>query len=181
MTRLPASEEAYQFGFAEETPTISEAYRGKIDALSGFAAATLLIRLLGCNLLHIHRSGPGDREDDLAGPFWQRHRDIDGQISAINLSLATHLRIPFGLPDPNVIFLNMCVHATVICLHQAAIFKADKYKMPAHISQESKLRCLTAAGEIASITRAISHLDLSTVRFHTATFASPRNAYATRR
>lgn len=55
----------------------------------------------------------------------------------------------------------MCVHTSTICLHQAAIFKAEQNKMPASVSMESKMRCITAAGEIASIMRTISHMDLS--------------------
>ncbi|KAJ0348081.1 hypothetical protein COL154_006645 [Colletotrichum chrysophilum] len=41
------------------------------------------------------------------------------------------------------------------------IFKADKNRLPASVSAESKVRCITAANEIASIMRTISHMDLS--------------------
>jgi hypothetical protein len=58
----------------------------------------------------------------------------------------------------------MCIHTSTICLHQAAIFKADKNRLPASVSSESKVRCITAANEIASIMRMVSHLDLSAVR-----------------
>lgn len=165
MTRLPASEESFQNGVEEETPTLDQGMESHIAHLSGFAASTLLIALFGRNLIHLHRPGPNDQEDDLSGPFWQRHRKMDNILANIHLSLATNLRIPFGLPDPNIIFLNMCIHTGVICLHQAAIFKADKYKLPANVSQESKVRCLTAAGEIATIMRSVAHLDMSTVSF----------------
>jgi len=79
------------------------------------------------------------------------------------LALPENLRLPQGLNDSNVIFMNMNIHTSTICLHQAAIFKADKNRMPARISAESKVRCITAAAEIASIMRQISHLDLCTV------------------
>jgi len=57
----------------------------------------------------------------------------------------------------------MCLHTAAICLHQAAIFKADKNCMPQNIATESKMRCMSAASEIAGIMRLSSHLDLGTV------------------
>lgn len=123
----------------------------------------MLTALFGRNLLHLHRPTADEREDDLNGPFWKRHRSIDSTLLNITLNLPDHLRIPRGLPDPNVMFMNMCIHTSVICLHQAAIFKVDKNRLPANIGQESKIRCVTAAAEIANIMRSISHCDLGTV------------------
>ncbi len=88
---------------------------------------------------------------------------MDGTLLTISLALPDHLRLPAGLSDPNIIFLNMCIHTSTICLHQAAIFKADKHRLPATVSGESKVRCITAAAEIASCMRMISHMDLSIV------------------
>ena len=65
--------------------------------------------------------------------------------------------------DPNVIFCNMCIHTSTICLHQAAIFKAEKNKMPDQIITESKRRCIVAADQISSIMKLISHIDLTRV------------------
>lgn len=101
--------------------------------------------------------------DDLNGAYWRRHRSIDQTLLNMSLNLPDHLRIPSGLPDPNCIFLNMATHTSVICLHQAAIFKVDKNRLPASVGQESKIRCVSAAAEIANIMRAISHCDLGTV------------------
>lgn len=69
-------------------------------------------------------------------------------------------------------FMNMSIHTSAICLHQAAIFKADKYRLPVHVSNESKIRCVTAAAEIASLMRQISHMDLAAVspRSHALSF-----------
>jgi len=78
---------------------------------------------------------------------------------------ALHLKLPNGLSNPNIVFTNMNIHTSTICLHQAAIYKADKNHLPASISAESKVRCITAANEIASVMRMISHMDLSAVSF----------------
>lgn len=131
--------------------------------LQPFGGIVLTAALFGRNLLHLHRPGPEDRDDDLNGGFWSRHRDLEGILLNTSLSLPDTLRLPSGLPDPNVVFLNMSIHTSAICLHQAAIFKADKYRLPVNVSNESKIRCVTAAAEIASVMRMISHMDLSAV------------------
>jgi len=126
--------------------------------------------LFGRNLTHLHRPTSEDRDDDLDGEFWKRHRAMEAILSNTSLALPDHLRLPAGLPNPNVVFMNMNIHTSAICLHQAAIFKADKYRLPTNIGSESRVRCVTAAAEIARIMRMISHCDLSIVR--------PPHAYA---
>jgi hypothetical protein len=55
----------------------------------------------------------------------------------------------------------MCIHTSVICLHQAAIFKVEKHNLPAKLATESKMRCLTAAAEISSLMKMSSHIDMA--------------------
>ena len=132
-------------------------------SLSGMAGVVLMASLFGRNLIHLHRPDANDNEDDLNGEFWRRHRHMDAILSNTSLSLPPHLRLPAGINDANIVFLNMNIHTSTICLHQAAIFKADKNRLPPAISSESKVRCVTAAAEIANIMRSISHMDLSGV------------------
>lgn len=131
--------------------------------LQSFGGVVLTAALFGQNLLHLHRPSPDDNDDDMNGGFWTRHRSIEGTLLQTSLSLPDHLRLPSGSADPNTVFMHMCIHTSTICLHQAAIFKADKYRLPTNVSNESKIRCVTAAAEIASIMRMISHLDLAAV------------------
>ncbi|KAI7549411.1 hypothetical protein KC343_g16189 [Hortaea werneckii] len=162
MSVLPANEDAYLMGKAESTLTLAEALSPDgTPYLSSFAGVVLLGCLFGRNLTHLHRPDPGEREDDLNGEFWKRHRSMDNILLNIALALPDRLRLPMGISDPNVIFTNMNIHTSTICLHQAAIFKAEKNRMHARVSQESKIRCITAASEIASIMRQISHIDVS--------------------
>ncbi|RMY82199.1 hypothetical protein D0864_08118 [Hortaea werneckii] len=164
MSVLPANEDAYLMGKAESTLTLAEALSPDgTPYLSSFAGVVLLGCLFGRNLTHLHRPDPGEREDDLNGEFWKRHRSMDNILLNIALALPDRLRLPMGISDPNVIFTNMNIHTSTICLHQAAIFKAEKNRMHARVSQESKIRCITAASEIASIMRQISHIDVSLV------------------
>ncbi|KAH6636717.1 fungal-specific transcription factor domain-containing protein [Chaetomium tenue] len=162
LTNLPASDDAFDMSRPEQTPTLAEAMgpagAGKI---SSFAGVALMACLFGRNLVHLHRPDVDDRDHDLNGEFWKRHRQMDNILLNTSLCLPTHLKLPNGLGNANVVFTNMCIHTSTICLHQAAIFKADKNRLPASVSSESKVRCITAANEIASIMRMVSHLDLS--------------------
>lgn len=164
LTNLPASEEAFLTGKGEQTPALSDIMAGEgASGLSPFAGVCLLATLFGRNLTHLHRPADDDNDHDLNGEFWKRHRSIDNILLNTSLSLPAHLRLPYGLNDPNIIFANMNIHTSTICLHQAAIFKADKHRLPVQISAESKRRCIVAADQITNIMKMCSHQDLSSL------------------
>lgn len=164
MTKLPASEEAFDMSRPEQTQTLAESTDPSgAGKLSSFGSIVLLACLFGRNLVHLHRPDDDDLDHDLNGPFWKRHRQMDNILLNTSLCLPAHLKLPAGLSNPNVVFTNMSIHTSTICLHQAAIFKSEKNKLAASVSSESKVRCITAANEIASIMRTISHMDLSAV------------------
>jgi len=162
LTNLPASEEAFITGRAEPTPMLSDVMAGQgCSGLSAFSGVCLLATVFGRNLTHLHRPTEDDNDHDLNGEFWKRHRGLDNIVLNTSLSLPGHLRLPYGLSDPNIIFTNMSIHSCAICLHQAAIFKADKHNLHAQISADSKRRCIVAADQITNIMKMCSHLDLA--------------------
>ncbi|KAK3394551.1 fungal-specific transcription factor domain-containing protein [Podospora didyma] len=162
LTNLPASDDAFEMSRPEQTPQLLDAMSPSgAGKLSAFGGIVLMACLFGRNLVHLHRPDVDDRDHDLNGEFWKRHRHMDNILLNTSLCLPSHLKLPNGLGNPNIVFTNMCIHTSTICLHQAAIFKADKNRLPASVSSESKVRCITAANEIASIMRMISHLDLA--------------------
>lgn len=164
MTNLPASEESFIKSKPCQTSRLANVVSGEgISTLSPYGSVVLLTCFIGRELLHLHRPDPQDNEHDLNGEFWKRHRTYDNLLLHSALSAPSHLRLPVGIGDPNVIFWNMGVHSATICLHQAAIFKAEKNKLPNSIVMEGKRRCIVAADQISSIMRMISHTDLSTV------------------
>ncbi|KAF5669134.1 Zn(II)2Cys6 transcription factor [Fusarium heterosporum] len=164
MTNLPASEDAFNMSRPEQTQSLTECTSPMgAGKLSSFGGIVLMACLFGRNLVHLHRPDTDDLDHDLNGPFWKRHRQMDNILLNTSLCLPPQLKLPTGLSNPNIVFTNMSIHTSTICLHQAAIFKAEKNKLPASVSAESKVRCITAANEIASIMRMISHMDLSTV------------------
>ncbi|KAL4814869.1 fungal-specific transcription factor domain-containing protein [Aspergillus spinulosporus] len=162
MTNLPASEEAFINGKPEKTPRLSDVLAGSdLEELSAFASVAFVSCLLGRNLTHLHRPEPQDNDNDLNGIFWQRHRSHDNILLQFALSMPSHLRLPAGIADPNVLFCNLAVHTSTICLHQAAIFKAEKNGMPNQIILESKRRCIVAADQISSIMKMVSSMDMT--------------------
>lgn len=165
LSNLPATEDAFEMSMQQRTLALRDAMSANgALSLSPFGGVVLMASLFGRNLLHLHRPSDDDREDDLNGEFWRRHRQLDNILLNTSLSMPTQFRLPNGLADANIIFLNMNIHTSTICLHQAAIFKADTNKLPPHVSAESRVRCITAASQIASIMRMISHQDPSVVR-----------------
>jgi hypothetical protein len=133
------------------------------STLSPFGGVVLMACLFGRNLTHLHRTDDDNNDHDLNGPFWRRHHTLDNILLNTSLSLPNQLRLPAGINDASIVFVNMNIHAATICLHQAAIFKADKNHMSPQIGGESKRRCIIAADQIANIMKLVSHIDLSTV------------------
>ncbi|RDW94138.1 putative C6 transcription factor Prf [Aspergillus mulundensis] len=162
MTNLPATEEAFINGKSEKTARLSDVLQGTdLAELSAFGSVAFVSCLLGRNLTHLHRPEPQDNDNDLNGVFWQRHRSHDNILLHFALSMPSHLRLPAGIADPNVLFCNLAVHTSTICLHQAAIFKAERNSMPNQIILESKRRCIVAADQISSIMKMVSSMDMS--------------------
>ena len=164
MNCLPVSEEAYESGTANKAPTLEEAMRPQDAArLSSFGGVVLVTHFFGLNLTHLHRPEPNQQENDMNGPFWKRHRSMDNDLLKTALQLPSSLRLPSGVRNPNIVFLNFALHTSTICLHQAAIFKAEKYQVPSTLIEQSRTRCILAAAEIASVMRLASHLDVAGV------------------
>ena len=77
--------------------------------------------------------------------------------------LPEHLRMPLGSRDPNVVFLNVTIHAAVICVHQAAILNAEQNNLGTDILRSSTNRCFSAAEEVVNIMKLASHVDSANV------------------
>lgn len=123
-TRMPGSEDSFDLSRPEVTSFLCDALEPSGPAnLSSFAGVVLMAALFGRNLTHLHRPSPNDQDDDLNGEFWRRHRDLDSILLNISLSLPDELRLPSGLNNSNVIFLNMNIHTSTICLHQVCSYR----------------------------------------------------------
>ncbi|KAM0076937.1 hypothetical protein ACKRZS_011091 [Fusarium odoratissimum] len=151
-TRLPASEEAFVEDRKEDAPFLDEAIQGA--QYTGFAGTILTCEIFKIILRHVHRSKPDARNDDLMhGSFWTRHRDLDNTLSSLFMFLPEKFRLPENVRDVSALHLNLNLHAAIICLHHAAVEKADKYNLPDHVKQGSVTRLRAAAEEIVNIMR----------------------------
>ncbi len=120
-------------------------------------------------LRHLQNAHKADAEKEYTYDFWSNHYSIDRAMNQTLSSSLKHLNIAFGadsiedMTNPNTIFLNMNMRATIICLHQAAIVQAQKSSLPATLIAESENRTLAAAQEIASIMKLVQKSHLSKV------------------
>ncbi|KAL8736190.1 MAG: hypothetical protein Q9166_000345 [cf. Caloplaca sp. 2 TL-2023] len=159
-SNLPANEENYEQSIEQSTVPLTGSISSEgASKLSPFAGTVFMAHIFGRNLTHLHRPTQDEDDHDLQGEFWKRHRSLDNTLLHTSMSLPPHLRLPAGIRDVNIVFINMSIHTSTICLHQAAIFKADQRKLPQSVIDQSSTRCLLAATEIANIMRLISHLD----------------------
>ncbi|KAH8799745.1 fungal-specific transcription factor domain-containing protein [Xylogone sp. PMI_703] len=160
-TNLPSSEMAFEAGIEEKTPSLQEALTPKgASRLSPFAAVILSACLFGHNFQHLQTTGPNEHPEDLVrGEFWKRHKRIDNVLSSTFMFLPEHLRLPQGIRDMNVVFVNMNIHTSTICLHQAAILTAQKYSLDSKFIRQCQRRNLMAAEEVTNIMRLVSHMN----------------------
>jgi hypothetical protein len=167
LTNLPASEEAFEQGNIQPTPSLQDALAAKdASKITPFGGVILSVCLLGHNFKHLHQTGPNEQPEDLAnGEFWKRHRKMDNVLSNMFMFLPIHLRLPGGMRDMNIVFLHMNIHASTICLHQAAVLTAERNKINPNFIQQCRARSFMAAEEIANIMKLISHLDASNVGY----------------
>lgn len=91
------------------------------------------------------------------GPFWARHRELDNELSGAFMFLPEKFSLPRHYREPPAIHLNLNLHASVICLHHAAVEKAMKHGHPPSVKQASVTRLKTAAEEIVNIIKLTSH------------------------
>jgi hypothetical protein len=156
--------DAFERSIQQDTTSLMEAMTPDgASSLSSFAGVVLMACLFGKNLTHLHRSTDSDGPEDPSGEFWKRHHKLDGIIMATSMYLPDHLKLPQGIKDANVIFLNMTIHSATICLHQAAILKAEKHNLSSKIIRESTDRCFVAAEKLVTIMRLVSQVDFSSV------------------
>jgi hypothetical protein len=110
-------------------------------------------------LKHIRSKDPEDRPEDFDyGPWWNRHRHLDTTLSKAFMFIPDRFRLPKNLRDPVAVHTNLNLHASVICLQNAAIEQAEKQNFPEPPKQTIRDRRLCAANEIINIMKLTSHM-----------------------
>ena len=161
-TLLPCSEECFNQDKEEKTSSLEDAFKGA--SYSTFAGGVVICHLFNQILKHVHRGKPSDRPEDVEyGLFWTRHRDLDNTLSSAFMFLPERFRLPANLRDPTAVHTNLNLHASVICLHHAAVDKVDVHDLAPPLKASSLTRLKTAAEEIINIFKLTSHLTASYV------------------
>ncbi|RSL56663.1 hypothetical protein CEP54_008728 [Fusarium duplospermum] len=158
-TRLPSSEDAFLADREEEAPFLTDAFRGA--RYTGFAGTVITCEVFKSILRHVHNARPDDGCDDVMnGTYWTRHRELDNTLSSLFMFLPEKFRMPENIRDASATHLNLNLHASIICLHHAAIEKVEKHGLPDHIKQNSIARLRAAAEEVVNIIRINTHATL---------------------
>ncbi|KAI0392184.1 hypothetical protein F5Y17DRAFT_437371 [Xylariaceae sp. FL0594] len=161
-THLPSSESAFHGGDPMKTCSIHDVFKGE-HPYSSFAGSVVVCHLFNQNLKHAHRPRGNDSPEDFEyGAYWMRHRDLDNTISSAFMFLPQSFRLPENYRDPTAVNMNLNLHASVICLHHAALERIDANNLPESAKKASQDRLGAAAQEIIDILKLTSnHLNSS--------------------
>ncbi|KAL1901354.1 hypothetical protein Sste5346_001759 [Sporothrix stenoceras] len=155
-THLPSSEDAFARGTPQPSCTLDNIFSG--STYSTFSSAILVCHLFNSILLHVQLK-PSDRPEDFEyGPFWERHRSLDTKMSSAFVFLPERYRLPQNFQDPVAVHTNLNLHAATICLHNAAVERAEAHNLPESVTKNCYDRMFTAAQEIVNIIEKTSHM-----------------------
>ncbi|KAI0481553.1 hypothetical protein F4859DRAFT_424388 [Xylaria cf. heliscus] len=160
-THLPANEAAFHSGEPMDTCSIHDVFKGD-HAYSSFAGSIVVCHLFNIILKHAHRPKENDNPENYEyGEYWKRHRDIDNTLSSAFMFLPESLRLPENYRDITAVNTNLNFHASIICLHHAALERIDTHNLSESVKRISQDRLIAAAQEIVNIMKLTSHLSSS--------------------
>ncbi|KAI3338969.1 hypothetical protein F4824DRAFT_66357 [Ustulina deusta] len=157
-THLPSTEAAFHSGEPMETCTIHDILKGD-HAYSSFSGSVVVCHLFNLILKHAHRPKENDNPENYEyGEYWKRHREIDNTLSSAFMFLPESFRLPENYRDPTAVNTNLNLHASIICLHHAALERIETYNLPESAKRTSQDRLGAAGQEIVNIIKLTSHL-----------------------
>ncbi|KAI0453286.1 hypothetical protein F5B21DRAFT_505513 [Xylaria acuta] len=160
-TCLPANEAAFHSGEPMDTCSIHDVFKGD-HAYSSFAGSIVVCHLFNLILKHAHRPKENDSPENYEyGEYWKRHRDIDNTLSSAFMFLPESLRLPENYRELTAVNTNLNFHASIICLHHAALERIDTHNLPESAKRISQDRLSAAAQEIVNIMKLTCHLSSS--------------------
>lgn len=129
----------------------------------------MLASVFGQTLTHLHRKDADDVDgDDPETKFWRRHHRLDDVLLKTLQYLPDQLQLRSGIHTPMVVQLHINIHASTICLHQAAVFKVGDRPRIEAVRAEAKARCLTATESMLTIMRLVDTSVIERVSFTNA-------------
>ncbi len=148
-----------------ETCTIHDILKGD-HAYSSFSGSVVVCHLFNLILKHAHRPKENDNPENYEyGEYWKRHREIDNTLSSAFMFLPESFRLPENYRDPTAVNTNLNLHASIICLHHAALERIETYNLPESAKRTSQDRLGAAGQEIVNIIKLTSHLSSGSVSY----------------
>lgn len=127
--------------------------------MSSFAYVCVSTTLLKRSCPLIRRSPEHWNDSGVSEQYRQQHQIYDKILIPIFQRLPGHLLQTSSMNDINVIFSNLCIHASTIWYHQEAVIQGETCRVLDWYSMENNQLCLLAASQIASLIRAVRDLD----------------------
>lgn len=123
-----------------------------------------MCHLFNLILKHAHRPKENDSPENYEyGEYWKRHRDIDNTLSRAFMFLPESFKLPENYRESTAVNTNLNLHASIICLHHAALERIETQNLPDTIKRISQDRLVAAAQEIVNTLKLTSHLNSGTV------------------
>ncbi|KAJ5560329.1 hypothetical protein N7513_002728, partial [Penicillium frequentans] len=161
MTTLPAFEQSFLENKPQRTLQLCEIFASEdLSSLSSLAYVCVSASLLGRSLSHTRQIQTFGNDCGLDEQYWKQHQSYYDIPIRILQRLPTHLRLSSSIHDTNVVFANLCVHASTIWYHQQVIFSSKMCRVLDWYMMGNHHRCLLAASQITSLTRMIGDFDL---------------------
>ncbi|KAF5011618.1 hypothetical protein FDECE_2281 [Fusarium decemcellulare] len=154
VVRLPTSDDAFVSGIREETPFLHTILEGAQPA--GFAGIVILCQMFKEILRHMVQSSRTNAKATVDNTFWSRHHELDEQMSRISKLLERNVYSPPDSQNTPFIRINLTLHASIICLHHAAIKECEKHETSQILARASIDRLQNAAAKALDIIKAFS-------------------------
>ena len=155
-TALPSPPECTQSTMPslKNAPTLYET-----GGIPSFTGLVLMVSLYRRCLNHIKSSLETESAGASRYSFWEHHYGIDKDLQNCSDALIGKMDPQELLDDDFALALNLNLCAIDICLHEAAIMKAEREGLPKTLSAECSNRCSQAAMRIVegvSLTRKLA-------------------------
>lgn len=136
-----------------EGTTLGEAVKTSVAGLLCPLQGTALVSSLSIRAVtHVSQVYKEHSFDAPGYDFWTHHHHLNELLNHASNSTLAHLKPIERKVEPNVVFINVILQSSIICLHQAVIYRVsrvEKRTAPA-VRLESEQRCLEAVQELIS-------------------------------
>ncbi|KAK0702063.1 fungal-specific transcription factor domain-containing protein [Lasiosphaeria miniovina] len=161
-TNLPSTEESFAAGGTNELAIPLSGGLRELAQGRGAQVPPLAVRILAANeLLHCldhasRRSPESGSEDVRDGPYWQRHREIDANLSTLTIFLPERLHLARNPRSLDAILVHVSTNMATIHLHRTALGRIHHHRRSPdlHLVAQSQARLLPAAEGILAVFRA---------------------------